>query len=70
MKIPTFNGQMRIEEVMDWLTEVERFFEVMEIPEAQKVKLVSVKLKSGASVWWEQTQSARARQQKRSIKNW
>lgn len=64
MEIPTFNGHMRIEEVLDWLTEVECFFEVMEIPESQKVELVRVKLKFRASVWWEQTQSARDRAEK------
>lgn len=64
MEIPTFNGHMRIEEVLDWLTEVKCFFEVMEIPESQKVELVRVKLKFRASVWWEQTQSARDRAEK------
>lgn len=51
------------EEVLDWLIDVEQFFKLMEILEKQKVKLVSVRLKAGAFLWWEQTQSARARQQ-------
>lgn len=63
MEIPTFNGYMWIEEVLDWLTDVERFFEVMEISEKQMVKIVSVRLKFGTSVWWKLTQFFRARQQ-------
>jgi len=70
LEIPQFNGHMRIEEVLDWLIEVERFFEVMEIPDNKKVKLVSVRFKSGASVWWEQVTTARARQQKKQVRNW
>lgn len=54
MKIPIFNGHVRIEDVLDWLIDVECFFEVMQIPKKQKIKL-SVHLKVGASVWWEQT---------------
>lgn len=63
MEIPLFNGHMRIEGVLDWLTDVEHFFDVMEILEKQKVKLVSVQLKAGVSVYWEQTLVVRARQQ-------
>jgi len=70
MEIPLFKGVMRIEEVLDWLTDVERFFEVMEIPKNKKVRLVSVRLQAAASVWWEQTTNSRARQQKRPIKSW
>lgn len=45
MEIPLFGGQMKIEEVLDWLTDVERSFDVMEIPDRQKVTLLSIKLK-------------------------
>lgn len=51
MEIPLFNGHGHIEDVLDWLTDVEGLFEVMEIPERHTVKLSSVRLKVGASVW-------------------
>lgn len=59
---------MRIEDVHDWLIEVDKFFEIMEILEKDKVKLVSAKFKSATLIWWEQTVAARARQQQRPIK--
>ena len=51
MEFPAFNGQLHIEEFLDWLNEVERFFDYMEIPDDKKVKLVAYKLKGGASAW-------------------
>ena len=60
MDLPTFNGHLHIEDFLIWQSNVERFFDYMEIPEDKKVKLVAYKLIEGASIWWEQTRSNRA----------
>lgn len=70
MDLPSFNGQLNIEDFLDWLHEVERFFDYMDIEEGRKVKLVAYKLKGGASAWWEQLQLSRLRQNKDKIRSW
>ena len=60
--IPSFNGNSNIEDFIDWLAEIDRFFEYMEIPQEKCVRLVACRLKGGASAWWERLQNRRLRE--------
>lgn len=55
MDIPHFNRSLHIEDFLEWIVEVERFFDYMEIDENQQVKLVVIRFKGVASAWSEQT---------------
>jgi hypothetical protein len=68
--LPLFDGHFHIEDFLDWITEVERFFEYMNITEEKKVKLVTYKFKGGASTWWERLQLSRSREGKRLVTSW
>lgn len=57
--LPFFNGNLNIEDFLDWIAELERFFEFAEISENKQVKLVAYRLKGGASSWREQVQNQR-----------
>ena len=56
VELPSFNGNVSIEEYLDWVSEVEKFFDYMGTADEKQVCLVAYKLKGGASAWWDRVQ--------------
>ncbi|GJU89630.1 hypothetical protein Tco_1302053 [Tanacetum coccineum] len=53
IEIPKFTGKVHTDDFIDWLSTVERMFDVRDIPNKLKVKLVVIKLRQHASLWWD-----------------
>lgn len=51
--IPRSQGDLRIEDFLDWLAEAERFFENIEILDDRKVKLEAIHPRGRPSAWWQ-----------------
>ena len=49
--IPEFEGKLDPEDFLEWLSVVERLFDLKEYPESKKVKIVALKLRKYASIW-------------------
>ena len=47
-----FEGKLDLDEFLEWLHTVERIFDYKEVPEDKKVKLVALRLRKYASLWW------------------
>ena len=56
IELPSFNGNISIEEYLDQVSEVEKFSDYMGIANNKQVCLVAYKLKGGASAWWNRVQ--------------
>ncbi|GJS22012.1 hypothetical protein Tco_0450644 [Tanacetum coccineum] len=65
-----FEGKSHPDEFIDWLHTVERVFDIKNLSDEQKVKLVAIKLKKNASIWWEHVIKQRTREGKAKIVNW
>ena len=68
--IPEFEGQLDPDLFLDWLQTVERVFEFKDIPDERKVKLVALKLRKYASIWWSNVVTKRVRKGKGKIRSW
>ena len=56
MKIAFFDGEMCKLNFIDWLLELEEYFNFQKICDEKKVRLASNKLDDEANKWWEDIQ--------------
>jgi len=70
IELPEFERKLDPDEFLDWLYTIERIFEYKEIPAESKVKLVALKLRKYASIWWTNLCAKRIRNRKEKIRTW
>ena len=55
-EFPTYEGSLTVEHLIDWINELDKYFEYDELEEDVKVRLVATRLKGHASLWWDSVQ--------------
>ena len=50
IQVPTFLGNLNLEELIDWINELEEYFEYEEIEDPNKVRFAKAKLKGHAKI--------------------
>lgn len=68
--IPSFDGTLNIEDFLDWVTDVDMFFEHVEVPSEKRAAMVAYRLKSGAAAWWDVQLCDRELQGKARVCTW
>lgn len=61
---------MHIEEYLDWINSVDKFFDYVDVPNDKRVKLIAYKLRDRATAWWDKVQFERRIANKSPISNW
>jgi hypothetical protein len=70
MDIPTYEGSLDAEELLDWIRALDTYFDYEDIEEDKKVRHAVTKLKGHAALWWDELQADRHCKGKQKIKSW
>jgi hypothetical protein len=56
MDIPMYEGNLDVEEILDWIRALDQYFDYEDVEEDKKVKHVITRLKGHATLWWDELQ--------------
>ena len=70
LEVQIYQGSLNPKELIEWINDMEKFFDYEEMKEEQKMKFLVTKLKGHATLWWDGVQVERRRLGKKPIKNW
>ena len=68
--VGVFSGNLKPDELIDWINELEEYFEYEDIRDPDRVKFAKAKLKGHAKIWWQEVQLERNRRGKEKITRW
>jgi hypothetical protein len=70
MDIPVYEGNLDVDEILDWIRALDTYFDYEDVEEDKKVKHVVMRLKGHAALWWDGLQADMRYQGKHKIKRW
>ena len=70
IEVVPYDGKLDPNVLLDWILDMENFFEYENTPDNRKVKIAVTRLKGHASLWWEHLQTHRQRIRKDKIRTW
>jgi hypothetical protein len=70
MEIPMYEGNLDVEELLDWIRALHKYFDYEDVEEDKKVKHVVTRLKGHATLWWDELQVDKRCKGKQKIKSW
>jgi hypothetical protein len=70
MYILMYEGNLDVEELLDWFTSLDKYFDYEDVEEDKKVKHVVTRLKVHAVLWWDELQANSRCKGNKRIKIW
>jgi hypothetical protein len=68
IEVPMYEGNLEVEELLDWVRAMDKYFDYEDIEEDKMVKHAVTRLKGHATLWWDELQAERRRNGKQKIK--
>jgi hypothetical protein len=68
--IPMYEGNLDVEELLDWIREMDKYSNYEDVDEEKKVKHIVTKLKGHATLWWDGLQADKRSKGKQNTKSW
>ena len=69
-EISNYDGSLSAEVLLDWISELDKYFENEEVSEDKRVKFTATKLKGHELLWWDSVQADRKKMNKSPIRLW
>ncbi|GJZ01339.1 reverse transcriptase domain-containing protein [Tanacetum coccineum] len=70
VEIPTFDGSLKLEEFINWLSQADEILDFKNVPDDLRVPYVTIRLRGLAQAWWKQLKHIRVRNGKSKISSW
>jgi hypothetical protein len=70
MDIPVYEGNLDAEELLDWIRDLDTYFDYEDVEEDKKVKHVVTRLRGHPALWWDELQADKRWKCKQKIKSW
>jgi hypothetical protein len=70
MDIPMYEEKLDVEEILDCIRAMDKYFDYEDVEEDKKVKHVVTRLKGHATLWWDELQADKRWKGKQKIKSW
>jgi hypothetical protein len=61
IEVPMYEGNLDVEEILDWIRSMDINFDYEDVDEEKKVKQEVTRLKGHATMWWDELQAERRR---------
>jgi hypothetical protein len=68
IEVPMYEGNLEVEELLDWVRAMDKYFDYEDIEEDKMVKHAVTRLKGHATLWWDELQAERRSKGKQKIK--
>lgn len=69
-ELSTYDGSLTTKILIYWINELHKYFDYEEIDDDKRVKFAVTMLKGHATLWWDNVQVERKKQDKPLIKSW